>query len=220
MIDPKNSAKIESWRKFIMDWKQLIAASDVLKMRFADKDIKYEDETGTMWEIKIDLGDTAVPILLHEFLLSSIIFLNGKDKESGQDAQKVATAKQQKQVEEHVAKAITRLLDEDHGTVAQNNKSMKGWKGKNASNPSANSNASLTQDCNKLKNYMKLKDQLQKVQDDPIVKNALQKHNGSQRAKAATVEKKVKGAQTPVQKKLLELAKQQTSLNLKWKKEC
>ncbi|KAI8609775.1 hypothetical protein BC830DRAFT_806687 [Chytriomyces sp. MP71] len=72
VIDLKN-IKIESWRKFITDWKQLIAASNVLKMRFADKDIKYEDETGTMSEIKIDLGDTVVPILLHEFLLSSII---------------------------------------------------------------------------------------------------------------------------------------------------
>ncbi|KAI8617479.1 hypothetical protein BC830DRAFT_1166946 [Chytriomyces sp. MP71] len=126
--------------------------------------------------------------------------LNGKDKELGRDVQKVATAKQQKQVEEHVAKAITRLLNEDHATVAQNynNKSMKGWKGKKLSN---------LKDCNKLKNYMKLKDQLQKVQDDPIVKNALQKHNGSQGAKATTVEKKVMGTQTPVQKKLLELAK-------------
>ncbi|KAI8608273.1 hypothetical protein BC830DRAFT_1234120 [Chytriomyces sp. MP71] len=46
--------------------------------------------------------------------------LNGKDKESGWDVQKAATAKQQKQVEEHVAKAITRLLNEDHATVAQN----------------------------------------------------------------------------------------------------
>ncbi|KAI8617217.1 hypothetical protein BC830DRAFT_1080066 [Chytriomyces sp. MP71] len=122
--------------------------------------------------------------------------MNGEDKETGQDVQKAATAKQQKQVEEQ---ATTRLLNEDHATVAQSNNNtsmiMKykhwGWK----------------EDCNKLKNYMKLKDQLQKVQDDPIVKNALQKHNGSQGAKATTVEKKVKGAQTPVQKKLLELAK-------------
>ncbi|KAI8607321.1 hypothetical protein BC830DRAFT_1087044 [Chytriomyces sp. MP71] len=64
-----------------------------------------------------------------------------------------------------------------------------------------------TEDCIKLKNYMKLKDQLQKVQDGPNVKNALQKHNGSEGAKAATAEKKAKGAQSPVQKTLCELAK-------------
>ncbi|KAI8614946.1 hypothetical protein BC830DRAFT_1124834 [Chytriomyces sp. MP71] len=46
-----------------------------------------------------------------------------------------------------------------------------------------------------------------KSKRDPNVKNTLQKHNGSQGAKAATVEKKVKGAQSSVQKKLLELAK-------------
>ncbi|KAI8606955.1 hypothetical protein BC830DRAFT_1175873 [Chytriomyces sp. MP71] len=54
--------------------------------------------------------------------------LNGEDKEASQDVQKAATAKWHKQVEEHVAKAITRLLNEDHATVDQNynNKSMKG----------------------------------------------------------------------------------------------
>ncbi|KAI8611599.1 hypothetical protein BC830DRAFT_1083957 [Chytriomyces sp. MP71] len=113
-----------------------------------------------MSEINIDLGDTAVPILLHEFFYSlqssrfkqlwhklkrkergystmdealdaingalTLTVLNGKDKESGWDVQKAATAKQQKQEEEHVAKAITKLLNEDHVTVAQNynNESM------------------------------------------------------------------------------------------------
>ncbi|KAI8618320.1 hypothetical protein BC830DRAFT_1079308 [Chytriomyces sp. MP71] len=53
VIDQKNSAKIESWQKFIMDWKQLIAMCNVLKQ---DKEINFEDEAGTMWKIKIDLG--------------------------------------------------------------------------------------------------------------------------------------------------------------------
>ncbi|KAI8607322.1 hypothetical protein BC830DRAFT_1087045 [Chytriomyces sp. MP71] len=129
-----------------MDWKQLFAARDVLKMRFADKEIKYEDKTRTMWEIKIDLGEIQAIVAqiekggsfergystMDEALdaINQVIMLkvlNGKDKESGWDVQKAATAKQQKQVEEHVEKAIMRLLNEDHATVAQNynNKSKK-----------------------------------------------------------------------------------------------
>ncbi|KAI8609969.1 hypothetical protein BC830DRAFT_1204574 [Chytriomyces sp. MP71] len=145
-----------------------------------------------------------------------LTLLNSEDKESGWDVQKAATAKQQKQVEEHVAKAITRLLDEDHATVAQNynNKSMKGWKGKKLSNLSANSNLSLnckmcpdltdhsTEDCNKLKNFMKLKDQFQKVRDDPTVKNAKMHCRNTM----DPAQKKTEEGQSPVQKKLLELA--------------
>ncbi|KAI8610612.1 hypothetical protein BC830DRAFT_1084644 [Chytriomyces sp. MP71] len=148
-----------------------------------------------MWEIKNDLGDTIDP--------SDHDTTNQKGgssergysiKDEARDAIKRAimltVLNRKTKSQAGMYKKQPQLNNKSKWrNMLQNSKLQQQMnaKGKKLSSPSANSNASLnckmcldmtshsTEDCNKLKNFIKLKDQCQK--GHPTVKNALQKRH-------------------------------------------